>query len=127
YMMNQKAEEIGMKNTHFINPHGLDGKGMQHYSTAYDMALLTKYAMKNATFRKISKTKVYRAKNTEESWDYVWKNKNKLLTSLYKYSTGGKTGFTKKAGRTLVSTASKDGMDLISVTLRDGNDWKDHM
>lgn len=127
YMMNQKAEEIGMENTRFSNPHGLDGKDMEHYSSAYDMALLTKYAMQNPLYQKISGTEVYRAPNSEESWDYVWKNKNKLLTSLYEYSTGGKTGFTKKAGRTLVSTASKDGMDLIAVTIRDGDDWNDHM
>jgi len=127
YMMNEKAKEIGMSNTFFSNPSGLDENGKEHYSSAYDMALLTRYAMENPMYAKIAGTKLHRAKNTAESWDYVWKNKNKLLTFMYKYSTGGKTGFTKKARRTLVSTASKNGMDLIVVTLNDGQDWQDHM
>ncbi len=127
YMMNEKAKEIGMSNTYFSNPSGLDQQGKEHYSSAYDMALLTRYAMQNPKYAKIAGTKVHRAPNTAESWDYVWKNKNKLLTFMYKYSTGGKTGFTKKARRTLVSTASKNGMDLIVVTLDDGQDWQDHM
>jgi len=127
YLMNEKAKEIGMSHTYFSNPSGLDQEGKEHYSSAYDMALLTRYAMQNPAYAKIAGTKVHRAPNTAESWDYVWKNKNKLLTFMYKYSTGGKTGFTKKARRTLVSTASKNGMDLIVVTLDDGQDWKDHM
>ncbi len=127
FMMNQKAEEIGMRNTNFSNPHGLDDEEGGHYSSAYDMALLTRYAMKTPIYQKIAGTKVHKAPNSEEDWEYVWRNKNKLLTSLYEYSTGGKTGYTKKAGRTLVSTATKDGMDLIAVTIRDGNDWNDHM
>ena len=125
-MMNQKAQEIGMTNTHFSNPHGLDDHE-DHYSTAYDMAILTQYAMQNETYRKISSTKVYRAPNPNEKWDRVWRNKNKLLTSMYKYSTGGKTGYTVRAKRTLVSTASKDGMNTIVVTLNDPDDWTDHM
>lgn len=125
-MMNQKAQEIGMTNTHFSNPHGLDDHE-DHYSTAYDMAILTQYAMQNETYRKISSTKVHRAPNPNEKWDRVWRNKNKLLTSMYKYSTGGKTGYTVRAKRTLVSTASKDGMNTIVVTLNDPDDWTDHM
>ncbi|TCP31694.1 D-alanyl-D-alanine carboxypeptidase [Scopulibacillus darangshiensis] len=125
YMMNKKARELGMLDTHFANPHGLDAKG-DPYSSAYDMALVTKYAMKNPAFRKIFKTKVHKAPNPTEKWDRVWRNKNKLLFR-YDYSTGGKTGFTKRAGRTLISTASKDDMDLIVVTLNDGDDWQDHM
>ena len=62
-----------------------------------------------------------------DSWDYPWKNKHKLVTSYYEFATGGKTGFTKKAGRTLVTTASKDGLDLIVVTLSASSDWDDHM
>jgi serine-type D-Ala-D-Ala carboxypeptidase (penicillin-binding protein 5/6) len=127
YMMNEKAKEIGMSHTYFSNPSGLDEEGKEHYSSAYDMALLTRYAMQNPLYAKIAGTKVHRAPNTAESWDYVWKNKNKLLTFMYEYSTGGKTGFTKKAKRTLVSTASKNGMDLIVVTLNDGQDWQDHI
>ncbi|WP_121662640.1 D-alanyl-D-alanine carboxypeptidase family protein [Metabacillus litoralis] len=125
-MMNQKAEEIGMTNTEFANPHGLDDHE-NHYSTAYDMAILTQYAMKNETYQEISGTETHKAPNPNEKWDRVWHNKNKLLTSLYKYSTGGKTGYTVRAKRTLVSTASKGGMDTIVVTLNDPDDWKDHM
>jgi serine-type D-Ala-D-Ala carboxypeptidase (penicillin-binding protein 5/6) len=126
WMMNRKAEEIGMKDSHFSNPHGLDNT-KDHYSTAYDMALLTRYAMNNDTYRKIAGTKVHRAPNTMESWDYVWRNKNRLLTQLYEYCTGGKTGYTKLAKRTLVTTASKNNLDLIAVTLNGPNDWDDHI
>ncbi|WP_010284337.1 D-alanyl-D-alanine carboxypeptidase family protein [Bacillus timonensis] len=126
FLMNQKAAEIGMQNTEFANPHGLDDHE-NHYSSAYDMAILMRYAMKNEKFREISGTKVYRAPNPNEKWDRVWRNKNKLLTQLYPYSTGGKTGYTKRAKRTLVSTASKDGVDLIAVTINASDDWNDHM
>ncbi|AZU63199.1 D-alanyl-D-alanine carboxypeptidase family protein [Neobacillus mesonae] len=125
YLMNQKAKEIGMVNTHFANPHGLDDHE-NHYSTAYDMALLTRYAMENKTYQKISGTKVHRAPNPNEAWDYKWNNKNRLL-NLYKYCTGGKTGFTKRAKRTLVTTATKGDMDLIAVTLNAPDDWNDHI
>nr|WP_233269399.1 D-alanyl-D-alanine carboxypeptidase family protein [Alteribacillus sp. YIM 98480] len=126
YMMNEKAEQIGMENTQFTNPHGLDD-GDNHYSTAYDMALLMQYAMKNEQFREISQTKRYKAPQEGEAWDRIWTNKNKLLTSLYEHSTGGKTGYTKAAGRTLVSTAQKDDMSLIAVTLDAPSDWNDHI
>ncbi|WP_231889895.1 MULTISPECIES: D-alanyl-D-alanine carboxypeptidase family protein [Bacillaceae] len=126
YKMNQKAEEIGMSNSEFANPHGLDDHE-NHYSTAYDMALLMRYAMNNPVFREISGTKIHKSPNPEEKWDRVWKNKNKLLTSLYQYCTGGKTGYTKRAKRTLVTTASKDGLDLIAVTINAGDDWNDHI
>lgn len=126
FLMNQKAAEIGMRNTHFANPHGLDD-AENHYSTAYDMALLMRYAMHNKEFRQISGTKVYRAPNPDEKWDRIWRNKNKLLTNLYEYCTGGKTGYTKRAKRTLVTTAEKDGMELIAVTLNAPDDWNDHI
>jgi D-alanyl-D-alanine carboxypeptidase len=126
YLMNQKAAEIGMMNTEFANPHGLDDHE-NHYSSAYDMATLTRYAMENPMYRTIQGTKVHRAPNPNEQWDRVWRNKNKLLTSLYEYSTGGKTGYTKRAKRTLVSTASKDGMDLVAVTIDASDDWNDHI
>ncbi|MEH7107395.1 D-alanyl-D-alanine carboxypeptidase family protein [Bacillus sp. JJ1764] len=125
YLMNQKAREIGMLNSHFSNPHGLDDHE-DHYSTAYDMAILMRYAMQNKTFQKISGTKVHRAPNPTENWDRVWKNKNRLL-SKYKYCTGGKTGYTKLAKRTLVTTATNGDMNLIAVTLNDPNDWDDHI
>ncbi|WP_270179107.1 D-alanyl-D-alanine carboxypeptidase family protein [Alkalihalobacillus sp. CinArs1] len=125
-LMNYKAEEIGMTKTVFANPHGLDDHE-EHYSTAYDMALLTQYAMNNEMYRIISSTEVHRAPNENESWDYVWRNKNKLVTGLYSDSTGGKTGYTKRAKRTLVSTAERDGMSLIAVTLDAPSDWNDHI
>ncbi|WP_404452894.1 D-alanyl-D-alanine carboxypeptidase family protein [Virgibacillus necropolis] len=121
YLMNEKARWIGMTNTHFENPSGLDGE--EHYSTAYDMALLMRYAMDNKIFERITKTEMYKS----DTRDYAWKNKNKLLTTYYEYCTGGKTGYTKSAGRTLVSTASKEGVDLIVVTLQDPDDWIDHI
>jgi serine-type D-Ala-D-Ala carboxypeptidase (penicillin-binding protein 5/6) len=125
YLMNSKAKEIGMANTNFANPHGLDNFE-NHYSTAYDMALLTRYAMQNEKYRVISGTKIHKAPNPEEKWDRVWRNKNRLL-SKYKYTTGGKTGYTKRAKRTLVTTATKGDMDLISVTLNAPDDWNDHI
>lgn len=126
FLMNQKAKEIGMMNTHFENPHGLDDHE-NHLSTAYDMAVLTRYAMMNATYKEISGTKVHRAPNPNESWDRVWRNKNRLLTEKYKYCTGGKTGYTKRAKRTLVTTATKGEMNLIAVTLDAPSDWNDHI
>lgn len=125
-MMNKKAKELGMKQTVFANPHGLDDHE-NHYSTAYDMALLTRYAMNNETYAKISGTKSYTANSLSKHGTVTWRNKNRLLTQLYPYSTGGKTGYTQRAKRTLVSTASKDGLNLIAVTINDRNDWKDHM
>ncbi|WP_188453752.1 D-alanyl-D-alanine carboxypeptidase family protein [Virgibacillus oceani] len=121
YLMNEKAKWLGMSNTHFDNPHGLDSE--QHYSTAYDMALLMKYAMTNKVFKKITGTSSYKA----ETRQYAWRNKNKLLTTYYEYCTGGKTGFTKISGRTLVSTAHKNNMNLIAVTLNAPDDWNDHI
>lgn len=121
-MMNKKAQDLGMNNSIFNNPSGLDQeKG--NYSTAYDMAILMKYAYKNEKFREIIGTKKY--KLTTNKNIYLWNNKHKLLNS-YKYATGGKTGFTEIARRTLITTASKDNLNLVVVTLNDGNDWQDH-
>lgn len=120
--MNEKAKEIGMKSTVFKNPHGLDEKS-ENYSTAYDMALLMRYALSDPTFRKITGCKKHTVKTDEKT--YVWSNKNKLLYT-YKYTTGGKTGYTDKARRTLVTSASKGDMNLIVVTLNDPNDFKNH-
>lgn len=121
-MMNETATKIGMRNTTFNNPSGLDEED-GNFSTAYDMALLTSYAMKNENFKKIVGTKKYTLKTNKNT--YVWHNKNKLL-NMYQYATGGKTGFTKKARRTLVTTASKNKLNLVAVTLNDGNDFNDH-
>ncbi|WP_419893757.1 D-alanyl-D-alanine carboxypeptidase family protein [Oceanobacillus kimchii] len=121
YLMNEKAKWLGMENTHFDNPHGLDSD--THYSSAYDMAILMKYAMDDPMFREVSGSDSYLSENRT----YHWQNKNKLLTRLYNYCTGGKTGYTKATGRTLVTSAHKNGMDLIAVTLDAPDDWQDHI
>ena len=124
-MMNEKAHEIGMKDTHFVTPSGLDDE--EHYSTAYDMALLCSYAMKNEKFREIVSQKSMKVEFiSPENKVQTYVNHNKLL-SLYDKCTGIKTGFTKKAGRTLTSCAESDGVRLIAVTLNDGDDWNDHI
>lgn len=125
FLMNQKAQELGMSKTVFSNPHGLDTHE-EHYSTAKDMALLTAYAMKNEDFATIVGTKRKTAPLAGEKWDRIWYNKNKLL-ALYPYADGVKTGYTKRASRTLVSSATKDGHRLIAVTLNAPNDWNDHI
>lgn len=122
-LMNKRAREIGAKNTNFVNPHGLDADG--HYTTAYDLALIAREAMKNDTFRKIVSTKTYSIPMEGEKWDRALKNHNKLLWN-YDGCNGIKTGFTKKSGRCLVSCAEKNGLNLICVTLNDPNDWRDH-
>lgn len=121
-MMNQKAQEIGMKNTVYKNSHGLD-EVTQNYSSAYDMAKLSSYANKLDVYREISGTKKWTLSTGSKS--YVWHNRNKLL-SLYEFATGGKTGYTPKAGRTLVTTATKDDLNLTAVTLNDGNEYDTH-
>ncbi|MFF3922740.1 D-alanyl-D-alanine carboxypeptidase family protein [Paenibacillus lactis] len=122
-LMNQKAQELGLTNTHFMNPHGLDHD--EHYSSANDVARMTAYALQNPTFKEIVKTPTKRAPNPNESWDYKWDNKNKMLR-LYEGADGVKTGFTKKAFRCLVSSATRNGQQIAAVTLNDGNDWNDH-
>ncbi len=121
-LMNKEAKLIGMTDTTFNNPSGLDEEA-GNFSTSYDMALLMSAAMKNKTFQKITKTKTYKLSTNKNQ--YVWVNKNKLLKT-YPYTTGGKTGFTVKARRTLVTTAKKDNLHLVVVTLNDGNDFSDH-
>lgn len=123
YLMNAKAQELNLKNTHFANPHGLDAEG--HFSSANDLAVLTAYAMHNPVFKEIVATKEKTADNPYEKWDYKWSNKNKMLR-LYEGADGVKTGYTKKALRCLVSSATRDGQQLVAVTLNDGNDWNDH-
>ena len=107
-MMNRKAEEIGAKNTHFTSPHGLDGTG--HYSTAYDLAVITRYALNNPVFNEIIKTK-----SITMGKRYM-ANTNEMLSG-YEGADGVKTGYTGKAGRCLVTSATKDGRRFISVVL----------
>lgn len=121
-LMNSKAKEIGMVETTFSNPHGLDDY-TENYSTANDMALLSKYVYQNKTYRKISNTKKYKASTKGKT--YLWYNRNKLL-STYEYCTGGKNGYTPKAGKTLVTTAKKNELELSVITLNDPNEYKNH-
>ena len=122
-LMNKTAKKIKMMDSKFNNPSGLDEEDDGNISSSYDMALLMSYAMKNKNFRKIVGSKEYTLKTNKNV--YKWKNKNKLLYS-YKNTTGGKTGFTKKAKRTLVTSASLNGLNLTVVTINDGSDFKDH-
>lgn len=121
--MNEKAQQIGMTNTHFITPSGLDDD--DHYSTAYDMAILGAYAMDNDLFREISSSKTSKVEFVSPKRTISYHNENKLL-SLYDGCIGIKTGFTKKSGRCLVSAAERDEIRLVAVTLNDPNDWEDH-
>ncbi|MGN7357413.1 D-alanyl-D-alanine carboxypeptidase family protein [Paenibacillus sp. SAF-054] len=123
YLMNEEAKQLGLTHSHFANPHGLDAEG--HYSSANDLAKLTAYALHNPVFRDIVKTPTKKAPNPNESWDYKWDNKNKMLR-LYDGADGVKTGYTKKAFRCLVSSATRGGQQLVAVTLNDGDDWNDH-
>ena len=123
--MNERAQQIGMKNTHFVTPSGLDDE--EHYSTAYDLAVLMSYALENENFAQLTSQKSATVNFIEpSSKKTTYSNHNKLL-SLYEYCIGGKTGYTMAAGRCLVSAAKKDGLTLICVTLNDKNDWNDHI
>ena len=120
-LMNEKAKELGCRNTQFKNPNGLSDP--EHYSTAYDLALIMAYAMENEAFVKIVSTKEYQIKN-ESSVTYL-RNHNKLLWQTEE-CIGGKTGFTKANGRCLVSCGEKDDKRIVAVTLNDRDDWNDH-
>ncbi len=122
-LMNQKADSIGMKDTHYTNPHGLDDD--EHFSSAYDLAILMDYAMDNELFREVTGTYKYTSPMSDNDEVRVFINHNRLLNT-YKGVCGGKTGYTKRSGRCLVSTASRDGVELIAVTLNDPRDWQDH-
>ncbi|SFS91877.1 D-alanyl-D-alanine carboxypeptidase family protein [Marininema halotolerans] len=124
YMMNEKAAYLGLKGTHFENPHGLDSD--DHYSTAEDMARLTAYALKNPIFKEIVSTPLKTVPWPGEDWKRTWRNKNKMLR-LYPGADGVKTGYTKLSKRTLVSSATRDGRQLVTVTLDASDDWHDSM
>lgn len=121
-LMNEKAAQIGMKNTHFVTPSGLDHE--EHYTTAYDMALLGAYALKNPVFRSICGSEKMVVSFGNPAAEHTLRNHNKMLT-LYDGAIGIKTGFTKKSGRCLVSAAERDGVQLVAVTLHAPNDWDD--
>lgn len=124
-LMNNRAQEIGMKNTNFVTPSGLDDP--LHYSTAYDMALLMCEAMSNPDFAQITAMKSHTVdfvSPADKSTTYT--NHNRLL-SMYDYCIGGKTGYTMASGRCLVTVAKKDELTFVCVTFNDRNDFKDHM
>lgn len=124
-MMNLRAAEIGMENTRFVTPSGLDDDG--HYSTARDMALLMAEAMENPRFGEITSQTSMTVHFIEPQGKFVtYPNHNKLLR-MYESCIGGKTGYTDSSGRCLVTAARKDGLTLIAVTLNDRHDWRDHI
>lgn len=120
--MNETAKKIGMKNSVFVNASGLDEKEY-NLSTAYDMALLSAYVSKNSIFKEIASAHDYSCKTKESN--YAWHNKHKLVTSKNDF-LWGKTGYTKKSKRILVSNFVTDEKDLVVVTINDSNDWNHH-
>jgi len=123
-MMNRKAFELRMNSTNFVTASGLDAD--EHYTTAYDMALLASYAIKNPIFRKICSSESYVAEYLSPSIKETYSNHNKLL-KMYEGVFGVKTGFTKKSGRCLVSACERNGITLVAVTLKAPDDWNDHI
>lgn len=122
-LMNKTAQEIGLTHTSFANPHGLTADN--HYTTATELAFITAEAMKNEKFKEIVSTKKLLAPSLDGKFTRLFLNHNKLLR-LYDGAVGVKTGYTKAAGRCLVSAAEREGDLFIAVTLNDGNDWNDH-
>lgn len=122
-MMNDKANELGLKDTHFENPHGLDSP--EHYTTARELAIITAEALKNDAFRQIVSTQKMTLPLANQPDRRLVVNHNRLLRT-YDGCIGVKTGFTKKTGRCLVSAAEREGVTLIAVTLNAPNDWNDH-
>jgi len=122
-LMNRRAAEIGMTRTHFVTPSGLDAEG--HVSTAYDMALLGCEALQNPVFREICSQTAIRVSYGNPPYPRTLSNHNRLVREL-PGCVGIKTGFTDRAGRTLVSAVERGGRLLVAVTLRAPDDWEDH-
>lgn len=120
--MNEKASAIGMANSHFTNPNGLHDE--MHYSSAHDLAKLMQYSLRNELFCKIVGTKSFTL-TLDNGKQQILSNHNRLLKTIPNY-LGGKTGYTRAAGRCLVSAAQEDGKTIICTTLNDPNDWADH-
>jgi serine-type D-Ala-D-Ala carboxypeptidase (penicillin-binding protein 5/6) len=122
-LMNDRADEMGLNSTNFVTPSGLDDKN--HYTTAFDLARLACFAMQNPEFKKLASTKSMRVNIQNPDCMLYLSNHNRLLKE-YEGANGVKTGFTKKSGRCLVSSAMRSGINLIAVTLSSPNDWSDH-
>lgn len=122
-LMNKEAAAMGLSDTHFENPHGLDADG--HYTTARELATVTQYALKEPLIREIVSTQKTTIPHGDSADARLLINHNKLLRT-YDGAIGVKTGFTKKSGRCLVSAAERDGVCLIAVTLNAPDDWRDH-
>ncbi len=122
-LMNKKAMEISAFDTSFTNPHGLSDDN--HYTTAYDLAKITAYAMQNPLFCEIVATKSKKLPQNEGGYPRLLVNHNKFL-NMYEGCIGVKTGFTKATGRCLVTAVEKNGLRLVCVTLNDPDDWGDH-
>ena len=121
-MMNEKAVSIGATRSHFANPNGLTDKN--HYTTAIDMAKISRYAMGNPEFRKIVREKVYPMRYRSGVYRNV-ENRNEFLSNGYRGANGIKTGMTMAAGECLVASAERDGQLLIAAVYDDENRWKD--
>ena len=121
--MNQKATSLGLSNTHFANPHGLDAK--DHYTTAYELAVIARAALQNSFFKTIASTRKTTIPHQNTDGVRLLVNHNKMLR-LYDGCIGLKTGYTQKSGRCLVSAAERDGIMMIAVTLDSPDDWNDH-
>jgi len=121
--MNRTAKELGLRQTHFTNPHGLDDE--EHYTTAYELALIARSLLKNEALKKIVSTQKTTVSHDGTAHARLMVNHNKLLRT-YEGCIGIKTGFTKRSGRCLVSAAQRNGVCLIAVTLNAPDDWRDH-
>ncbi|MBR1743516.1 MAG: D-alanyl-D-alanine carboxypeptidase [Lachnospiraceae bacterium] len=125
-LMNKRVKELGLKDTHFNNPNGLPDE--KHYTSAHDMAVIARTAMKNDLFKKVCGTKSYTCpKTNKHKEERFWPNHHQMMNAYeypkyaYKYCTGGKTGFTRVSGNTLVTYAEKDGMELVCVVMKSGS------
>ncbi|MBQ3180165.1 MAG: D-alanyl-D-alanine carboxypeptidase [Firmicutes bacterium] len=121
-MMNEKAAELGMKHSHFVNPHGLHNSG--HYSSAYDLAIVARAALEHEEFRRIITTESFTVKKVNGEEDFRVGNRNGLL-ARYQYADGIKTGYTRQAGNCFVSSATRNGMQLIAVVLNSSDIYAD--
>lgn len=120
-MMNNKVTELGLNDTNFMNPHGLNNQN--HFTTAYDLAMISKEAMQHNTFKNVVGTKLWIAQREGDRYKYFY-NKNKVI-SQYEYGTGIKIGYTKRSGRCLVASSKKGELELICVVLNAPNWFND--